>query len=238
MKRITAFIPDAITSMNLLCGVIGVVFACKGRFDVAFMLVLAAAVCDFFDGFTARLLHAYSELGKQLDSLADVVSFGVLPSVMLYSLMNTYHFTPSWFCYFPLLIAVFSGIRLAKFNIDERQKLSFIGLPTPACAMICSSLVYFTAMTPVSFLSVWFTRPVFVLLLTVVLCYLLVCEIPMFSMKGIGKGGVEDKKRITFAVNVVLIVAIVAVMGINWSMTVLLSFVVYVLMNLVYRFIF
>ena len=89
---IKKYIPDFITSMNLLCGVIGVVFAFKGRFDLAFYLMLAGAVCDFCDGLVARLLGAYSDLGKELDSLADLVSFGVLPSVMLYSLMKTFMF--------------------------------------------------------------------------------------------------------------------------------------------------
>lgn len=125
MKRLISYIPDFITSMNLLCGVIGVVFAFKCRFDMAFYFMLAAAVFDFLDGFVARLLGAYSDLGKELDSLSDVVSFGVLPSVMLYSLMKTFMFGESLVCWVPLLIAVFSGIRLAKFNVDTRQHSSF-----------------------------------------------------------------------------------------------------------------
>ena len=104
---IKKYIPDFITSMNLLCGVIGVVFAFKCRFDMAFYFMLAAAVFDFMDGFVARLLGAYSDLGKELDSLSDVVSFGVLPSVMLYSLMKTFMFGESLVCWVPLLFWAF-----------------------------------------------------------------------------------------------------------------------------------
>ena len=136
--RIVKHIPNTITSTNLLCGVLGVICTLKGSLDTAFILMLAAAVCDFCDGLAARLLKAYSELGKQLDSLADMVSFGVLPSLMMYSLMVQAQ-GDSWICYVPLLIAVFSALRLAKFNIDERQSDSFIGLATPACAIICGS---------------------------------------------------------------------------------------------------
>lgn len=227
-------IPNTVTSMNLLCGTIGVLFACKGQLDVAFIFMLAASVCDFLDGFLARLFGAYSDTGKELDSLADVVSFGVLPSIMLCILMKTYSFGDSLWCYAPLLIAVFSALRLAKFNLDERQHKSFLGLPTPACAMICGALAYFTAQTPVSFLAVWCSGKVFIPVLTVVLCCLLVSEIPMFSMKLGSDSGLENRKRMAFAINIILIIVIVAIMRINWSMVILLSFVVYVLMNIVF----
>lgn len=228
-------IPNTITCLNLLCGVTGIVVACSGKFELAFFLMLGAALCDFLDGFMARLLDAYSERGKELDSLADVVSFGVLPSVMLCLLMKAYNFgIPELLCYLPLLIAAFSALRLSKFNLDERQHKSFLGLPTPACAMLCGSLVFYTVNSPSSFLSVWALGPVFVPVLTVLLCALLVCEIPMFSMKIGRNDGIENRKRIAFGINVLIIVAIVLIMGIHWSMIILLSFVVYVLMNLVF----
>lgn len=227
-------IPNTITCLNLLCGATGVMFACEGKFDVAFWLMLAAALFDFLDGFAARLLGAYSDTGKELDSLCDVVSFGVLPSVMLCSLMRAYCFgAPVWLCYFPLVLAAFSALRLAKFNIDPRQSKSFLGLPTPACAMVCGSLVLYTASSPASFLSVWATGTVFIPVMVAVLCFLLVCEIPMFSMKVAKGDGLENRKRIAFAVNVVIIAALVLLAGIHWSMVVLLSFIVYILMNLV-----
>ena len=124
---IRKIIPDTITSMNLVCGIIGVVFAFRGRCDIAFVLMLAAAVFDFLDGFAARALDAYSDMGKELDSLCDLVSFGVLPAVMLF---NTAKMSccPEWACWTALAIAVFSAVRLAKFNVDPRQTDGFIGL--------------------------------------------------------------------------------------------------------------
>ena len=116
--NIVKYIPNTITSMNLLCGVLGVIATFSGRLDAAFCLMLAAAVCDFLDGFSARLLKAYSDIGKELDSLSDMISFGVLPSLMMYSLVNQMN-PGSWLRFAPLAVAVFSGLRLAKFNVVE-----------------------------------------------------------------------------------------------------------------------
>ena len=127
-------IPNTITSMNLLLGIMGVICTFDGNFEAAFCLMLAAAVCDFCDGLSARLLGAYSDVGKELDSLADMVSFGLLPSLMLHRLMVSIG-GESLLSYIPLIIAVLSAVRLAKFNVDERQTDNFIGLATPACAM-------------------------------------------------------------------------------------------------------
>ena len=107
------YIPDFLTAMNLVCGLIALVYAFGGRSDIAFYLMLAAAVFDFSDGFAARALHAYSDMGKELDSLCDLVSFGVLPAVMLHLRMKSAAL-PEWSCLIPLLIAVFSALRLAK----------------------------------------------------------------------------------------------------------------------------
>lgn len=229
-------IPNFITSMNLLCGVIGVVFAFKTRLDVAFCLMLAAAVFDFLDGFAARLLGAYSDMGKELDSLADLVSFGVLPSLMLYSLMQTNMYSDLEFlCWVPLLIAVFSGLRLAKFNIDERQTNSFLGLPTPACALLCGSLCYFVCMEPASFLAAWACGPVFVPALSVILCALLVCELPMFSMKFSKDDSSSVKsKRLSFVIEVAIVLALTLIFGFHWSAVVLTTFVLYIVKNLFY----
>ena len=136
-------IPNTITSMNALAGTIGVVFALQGRPDYAFICMLAAAVFDFCDGLAARLLNAYSPMGKELDSLADMVSFGVLPSVMLIGTMQLKG-VDSWTEVIPVFLAVMSALRLAKFNIDERQDTDFIGVATPTAAIICGSLCYFS----------------------------------------------------------------------------------------------
>lgn len=131
MKR---HIPNAITSGNLLCGCLAIQQMSQGFLPAAAFFILLAAFLDFFDGLAARMLKVSGEMGKQLDSLADVVSFGVAPSFIAYFLLDgatTIPFVP----YAAFLIAIFSALRLAKFNIDERQSESFIGLPTPAHAL-------------------------------------------------------------------------------------------------------
>jgi len=231
--KITKYIPDAVTSMNLLCGTLGVICATSGMIQEAFLLMVCASVFDFCDGMAARALKAYSDLGKELDSLADMVSFGVLPSMMLFNTMSTYGVNV-W-CFVPMVIAVFSGIRLAKFNVDTRQSESFLGLATPACAMICGSLCYYIAATPESIITILAYDNVLLPVMSVVLAALLVCEIPMFSMK-IKKGAPrsENLKRISFAVNVLIIAGIIALLKLNWSLAVFFSFVVYILMNVVF----
>ena len=122
--NIRKHIPDSITSMNLLCGVVGVILTLGGRPDLGFLMMILGAVFDFFDGFAARMLKASSGIGKELDSLADMVSFGVLPSVLLYVSGGT---NILFLKYFPIILAAFSALRLAKFNLDERQHSSFLG---------------------------------------------------------------------------------------------------------------
>ena len=227
------YIPDFLTAMNLVCGLIALVYAFDGRSDIAFYLMLAAAVFDFSDGFAARALHAYSDMGKELDSLCDLVSFGVLPAVMLHLRMKSAAL-PEWSCLIPLLIAVFSALRLAKFNVDERQTASFIGLPTPACAMICAALCHYVHMNPSGLLAAWASGPVFIPLLSVCLCALLVCGVPMFSMKFHADDSRALKtKRLVFLLLSLLAAVSCPVFGLTWSMAVLLVFVVYVLMNVI-----
>lgn len=229
--RIIKHIPNTITSMNLLCGALGVIFTLKGRLDLAFYFMLGGAVCDFCDGLSARLLNAYSEIGKELDSLADMVTFGLLPSLILYKTMNA---EPQWLSYIPLIIAVFSALRLAKFNTDDRQTENFIGLPTPACAMICGSYAYYVQADPTSILTRWAENPYFIPVASVILALLLVCEIPMFSMKFKKhmKGGTPiHRMRISFVAVIVVASILVALLGLNWSMIVLLVFVSYIVMN-------
>lgn len=235
--KIVKHIPNTITSMNLLCGVLGVIFTFKGRFDIAFILMLAAAVCDFFDGMSARLLNAYSPLGKELDSLADMVSFGVLPALMMHCLMIVSGICGIW-VYIPLSIAVFSALRLAKFNIDERQTENFIGLATPACAMICGSFAYYITKSPESIVASWAKIQWFVPACSLVLSLLLVSEIPMFSMK-FKKGGAYDKRynilRIIFAAIIICSSVIALVFHLNWSIIILIGFISYILINTVNR---
>ena len=234
--KIVKYIPNTITSMNLLCGVLGVIATFSGRMDAAFCLMLAAAVCDFFDGFSARLLKAYSDIGKELDSLSDMISFGVLPSLMMYSLVNQMN-PGSWLRFAPLAVAVFSGLRLAKFNVDERQTESFIGLATPSCAILCGSLAYYVTRCPESTLAAWAGLKWSVPVMSVILSALLVSEIPMFSMKF--KKGADGKvkigtERIFFAAFALIEIVITVILKQNWSFAIILIFLTYILMNLVW----
>lgn len=238
MNIIVKNIPNTITSLNLLSGIAGILCAFSGRLDVSFLLMLAAAVFDFFDGFAARALGAYSPMGKELDSLADSVSFGLLPSLMLHRLMIVLSGETSVWCYIPLSIALFSVLRLAKFNIDERQSENFIGLATPASAMICGSLTYYLLHQTDSYMVAWAQGHAFIPVLSIVLSVLMVSEIPMFSMKfkkGISKDSPLYRQRISFAGTVVVAAVLVMTLGLNWSMIVLLSFVAYIVMNLLSR---
>ena len=227
--RITKHIPNTITSMNLLCGALGVIFTFQGALHIAFYLMLAAAVCDFLDGFAARLLKAYSPMGKELDSLADLVSFGLLPSMMLHRRLVEGGMT-GFVAYIPLVICVFSALRLAKFNIDDRQSENFLGLPTPACAMWCGSLVFAAdhgVMSMANLLHDTYLIPV----ASVILALLLVSEIPMFSFK-FKKGSAYNRIRIYFMAIVAAFAIATLILKINWSYIVLISFTAYILMNL------
>lgn len=169
-------IPNTITSLNLLCGSIGAVFALDGRYDMALLLMVTAAVFDFLDGMAARLLHAYSDMGKELDLLADVVSFGFLPGCLAYSLLATAVPTNDWLPFSGFLLTVFSALRLAKFNIDERQTTSFMGLATPANALFWGGAAF-------SYSHIIVQYPVAVVIVVVLMSCLLVVEVPFFSLK-------------------------------------------------------
>lgn len=178
-------IPNCITLLNLLCGMGSIVASLVyGDLTLAFIFVGASAVCDFLDGFSARLLKQYSEVGVQLDSLADMVSFGVAPavamSVLCGEMPSVFGLNELWaeiLCYVPFLIAAFSALRLAKFNIDDTQHEEFCGLPTPASAILCLSLACVCERYDISFGMEW------LLLISVLVAVLLVSPIRMFSLK-------------------------------------------------------
>jgi CDP-diacylglycerol--serine O-phosphatidyltransferase len=169
-----------LTSGNLFCGCIATVLAIKGDITTATYFIFASAIFDFFDGFVARLLKAQSQLGLQLDSLADMVSFGVAPSAIVFYILSITQrhvslVLPAFTPFIAFFIAVFSALRLAKFNIDKRQTTEFIGLPTPAATLFFCGLTYFDMFTVTGFYLLLVFIPVF--------CFLLVCELPMFSLK-------------------------------------------------------
>lgn len=182
MKR---HIPNSITCCNLISGCIAIVYALSSNAEMALLWIVIGAVFDFFDGMSARLLGVSSPIGKELDSLADVVTFGVAPSMILFNELST-HALPETLeplrFYLPFtafLMAAFSALRLAKFNLDERQAMGFIGLPTPANALFWGSLIVGAPET-------LHTTPwlVFILLAIMLLsCWLLISEVPMFALK-------------------------------------------------------
>lgn len=179
---ITRHIPNALTCMNLFSGCIACVMAFHANFEMAMLFIVIGAVFDFFDGLAARLLHAYSNIGKDLDSLADDVSFGVAPALIVFSLFKQIDypdyliFLANWLPYAAFLIAIFSALRLAKFNNDTRQTTSFIGLPVPANALFWASLI--AGCKPIASY-----HPLLTLALVCLFSWLLVSEIPMFSLK-------------------------------------------------------
>lgn len=178
-------IPNAITCLNLLSGCLGIVFAFQGELVIAGYAILIAAIFDFLDGMLSRLLKAYSEIGKELDSLADMVSFGVLPSVIIYQLFlqsPQLGYLSTWLNFSAFLIAIFSALRLAKFNIDVRQTENFIGLPTPANALLIASFPMIIDQGNF-LLSSYILNPFFLFVFSLGMGILLVTEIPLISLK-------------------------------------------------------
>ncbi|TKG91151.1 CDP-diacylglycerol--serine O-phosphatidyltransferase [Puteibacter caeruleilacunae] len=189
-------IPNFVTLLNLLSGVVGILFALQGELKIAGILVIIASVFDFLDGFAARMLKSYSSIGAQLDSLADMISFGLLPGILAFSLIsyaqyggvvaiNNTTLTSADYLYFAAtaLIPMFSALRLAKFNIDTRQSDSFIGLPTPACAILFASFAILAETTTYPEVIAVILNPKIIIGFVVIFSILLVSEIPMFSFK-------------------------------------------------------
>lgn len=178
-------IPNTLTCCNLFSGCIASCMAFQGNYVWAFVFIIIGAAFDFFDGMVARLLHVSSPIGKELDSLADDITFGLAPAAIAFALFQEVHY-PDFIQslrpvlpYTAFLVAVFSGLRLAKFNIDTRQASSFIGMPTPANALFWGSLVTGEH----AFLTSPHFNAVYLFVLVVVMSLLLVAELPMFSLK-------------------------------------------------------
>ncbi len=180
LRQLKKHIPNTITCCNLISGCIATYFAFQGNYAEALLFIILGAVFDFFDGMTARLLHVSSPIGKELDSLADCITFGFAPSAVVFSYLCTFHIHQVWVPFLSFVMAAFSALRLAKFNLDERQALGFIGLPTPANALFWAALI--TGISQSSFAMPPYTIYILVCLLAVS-CYLLVSEIPMFALK-------------------------------------------------------
>lgn len=197
MMNLKSHIPNILTICNLICGLVSVTLVLEGNIVLAAVFIFIAGIFDYLDGTAARLLKAGSLLGKELDSLGDVVSFGVAPGIIIYELLSApcalssnilerMHIVP----YFALLIPVCSAIRLAKFNLDLRQEESFIGLPTPGNAMFFASIPLIIhlqsrvfSIIPLDFMATFFSNTRVLTVLTVFFSYLLISELRLFSMK-------------------------------------------------------
>lgn len=219
--NIRKHIPNAITTLNLFFGLIAITLAMKHNLTGAGMMIMIAAIFDFLDGTAARILDARSEIGKQLDSLADVVSFGVAPGMIVFqllsihceggcSLLESLQILP----YFALLIPVTAALRLAKFNIDPNQDVNFTGMPTPANALFFASIplildpgISSISLVPLDFLAGVLSIPRVLAMLAVIFAYLMVSDFRLFSLKFKNGSWNENQHRYLFlAVTLVLVV--------------------------------
>ena len=172
-------IPNTITCCNLISGSIATYWAFVGVTYLALLFIVIGAVFDFFDGMMARLLHVSSPIGKELDSLADDITFGFAPSAIVFSYLYTFHIHLPIVPFLAFIMAAFSALRLAKFNLDERQAMGFIGLPTPANALFWGALI-----VGLQEKAVYFDGMEWCILVGMFIsCYLLIAEIPMFALK-------------------------------------------------------
>lgn len=209
-------IPNTITSMNLFSGCMAVVSAFHFNetigvmqgYEWAFLFIGLATVFDFCDGLSARLLHAYSALGKELDSLSDLVSFGVAPAALVFNLIQSQ--TGSWVAFLAFLIAVFGALRLAKFNIDDRQTTSFIGLPIPANAIFWIGIVAWN-MDFRYIGDAWMTA------LVVLFPLLMVSSLPMFSLKVKTLSLRSNVRRYALLLGTAMLVAAMQLAGLLWA---------------------
>ncbi len=217
-------VPNLITSLNLLSGSIAVIFAVQGNLVLAAIFVAAGIFFDFFDGLAARALDVKSEVGLQMDSLADVVTSGVVPGIVMYQLIikalpSSGGLSTDWnssefdlnlqpFALIGLLIIVASAYRLAKFNVDDRQTDSFIGLPTPANALLILSLPLILTYESVPLINQLILNEWFLVGLTILSCILLNAELPLFALKFSNWGFKENKLRYFFIISCLLLIVL------------------------------
>lgn len=212
-------IPNLITFLNLICGLLALIHAFNGNYNEAFSLVCLGIFFDFWDGFFARVFNAQSPLGVQLDSLADMVTSGVVPGVVMYKMLSDiqenqdiYNLTPETFYmgavpYIGFIITIASCFRLAKFNIDDRQTDSFIGLPTPANALLIMSVPMILFANQYEWLSNVLSNPYFLVGLSFLSAYLLNAEIPLFSLKVKYFSWEKNKLQVLFlAISAILLI--------------------------------
>ncbi|MEG1580145.1 MAG: CDP-diacylglycerol--serine O-phosphatidyltransferase [Bacteroidaceae bacterium] len=216
MICIKKHIPNALTCCNLICGGIATNLAFSGQTEEAMLFIIIGAVFDFFDGFVARLLKVSSPIGKELDSLADDITFGLAPAAMVFYLLGNLTSgmacpVAKWIPYTAFLIAAFSGLRLAKFNLDTRQTTSFIGLPTPANALFWGAFVLGAG----QWLSSWHYSICLVFALVLLSSYLLIAEIPMFALKFKNFSWGDNKVRYLFLLVSIALLLLLGITGLS-----------------------
>lgn len=195
-------LPNAITCANLLSGCIGIVFAFKGNLETAAYFVILSGIFDFFDGMVARLLNVKSAIGKDLDSLADMVSFGFLPGVIMFHLLKASDYSSEYLPYLGFIITVFSALRLAKFNNDTRQTEDFIGLNTPMNTLFICSLPFIANDYPQIIAS-----SMLLIAITAITSFLLVSEIKIFSLKFSNLSWEKNKIKFIFLILSAVLIA-------------------------------
>lgn len=214
--KLARHIPNTITCCNLLSGILAIIATFNynttwqglAGYQWTFILIGAAAMFDFCDGFAARLLHAYSPMGKELDSLCDLVSFGLAPAMLIYNMMSLNG--EGWLAYLSIFIAVAGALRLAKFNIDDRQSTSFIGLPIPANA------IFWIGMTAwINIHGYPGNGPMLALIIIVPL--LMVSNIKMFSLKFKTWGWRDNFRRYVLIIAAILFFVTDGVPGLAWT---------------------
>ena len=214
-------IPNTITGLNAVSGCIAVYMAFNGELVNASIFIFIGAMFDFCDGLSARLLNAYSEIGKEMDSLADVISFGFAPAAIAYrlladmlgmELMDLFNGNYSAsILLIPFVMVMFSALRLAKFNIDTRQTTSFIGMPTPANALLWASFPVILKYGEISFVKDMINNQWFLIVLVFAMSYILVAEIPMFSFKMKSLKLKDNYTRYIFLLTIILLVVILGI---------------------------
>ncbi|WP_010134493.1 CDP-alcohol phosphatidyltransferase family protein [Ochrovirga pacifica] len=217
--KLLGFVPNLLTLLNLLSGCLGVIYAVNNRVQYAVMFVLLGIFFDFFDGFAARILKVQSELGKQLDSLADMVTSGLVPGIVMVQMilkasnqepltyLNTLTNFP-WLAMLGMGITLASCYRLANFNIDENQKENFVGLPTPANALFVLSLPLMHQYPQYHYISYIVDNIYVLLLVTVLSCYMLNAKLELFALKFKSFGFAENKLKYIFLVLCLLLILV------------------------------
>lgn len=217
IQKIKGLIPNTLTCCNLISGCIATMFAFQQLYSLALLWIIIGAVFDFLDGMSARALRVSCDIGKELDSLADDITFGFAPSAMIYSLLTQMIypdyliFAERWLPFVAFVMAAFSAVRLAKFNLDSRQSLTFIGLPTPANALFWGALIasFSTEMITMAWLV-----PVFVVGI-ILFSLFLIAEIPLFALKFKNYSWKNNKTKYIFLIGCVILLTVAGVKGIS-----------------------